>query len=210
MSRAKKTIAANEHFESSDSFRKRIASLPSTMQSGIKPLIKPVAKQIRQSYSDPTSVELSDVDFSVWSEGDKFKRNDSDEHSLEQELYLIEPLAWMDDCNDYGLVDLFHVKDESQCEVDEEVVNEIIRNKTKNKLYEIFLKQCRHLPPKNYSSGKGTSQTPSIAKTGKRDRSPEPGNDINRTFKTPRNGAMGGGDARTRLQSVDSGCVFKK
>ena len=60
----------------------------------------------------------------------------------------------MDDCNDYGLVDLFHVKDESQCEVDEEVVNEIIRNKTKNKLYEIFLKQCDTFHQRNTLGGK--------------------------------------------------------
>ena len=104
------------------------------MQGKIKPLIKPVvAKQRRQSYLNPTSVELSDVDFSVWSDGDRFKRNGSDEHSLEQELYWIEPLAWMDNCNDYGLVELFQIKDESQCDGDEEIVSEIIRKKTKNK-----------------------------------------------------------------------------
>ena len=88
LSRVKKTIAAHKHLESSDSVRKRTASLPLAMQGKIKPLIKPVvAKQRRQSYLNPTSVELSDVDFSVWSDGDRFKRNGSDEHSLEQELY---------------------------------------------------------------------------------------------------------------------------
>ena len=69
----------------------------------------------------------------------------------------------MDNCNDYGLVELFQVKDESQCDVDEEIVSEIIRKKTKNKLYSIFLKQCQHLRPKKYSSRRGTSLAPPIA-----------------------------------------------
>ena len=166
MTLARRTIAANETFDSTASYRSRIHSLPSV---GTKVVIKPLTFGKNLS----KSVSLSDVDYSTWKgEGDFEFTN----HNMFDDVFQD---FWVGDTGTYGLERLFaeippnEVFDGLEYGTDESEVERLIIKETKNKLYSIFLKQCSktNLTIKNYQH---RTRTGALITPGKRKASSQP------------------------------------
>ena len=159
---AREAIAANETLDSSDFFRKRINSLPAG--GSIGDLGKLKLKPAR-------SATLDEIDFSSWTSGEKF-----DESMNISPIGLNEVFIdyWIGDDGTYGLGDLFLNEEE----VVEREVEQLIEYKTKNKLYEIFIKMCpgRTTSARRRSNYQATTGGAGVLVTpGKRKFSPQPG-----------------------------------
>ena len=137
---ASKTVAANELFEAGENFRKRILSCPIIRGSFIRET--KMALNRSKSLSDISNI-LSPDEVSKWEQDDEFKRHQSDSSSLEQS-FKSNGVSDEQSLKSNGVSDEPKVvEDEFQEEdVDQQQLEEIIKEKTRNKLADIFLKQC--------------------------------------------------------------------
>ena len=179
---ARDSIAANETLDASDSYRRRINTYPvmgiSHRMDGS--ILRPARSHIEVSY--------------VRDDGEKFIS------SLTETRYRDD--LWVNENGTYGLEILFM----SQCDLEEKEIEDVILQKTKNKLYEIFLRVCPNKPISRPGrtlqrrigvvEGTGVLVTP-----GKRSLSPQPehhqGNPTKTACRTP-----GSSSSRCRANST--------
>ena len=162
---ASNSIAANEYFEASDMFRRRIRSMPGLGASQYKPVIAPAALNKSRSMGDVDLLRLNKRDMTFQASGKTFYIED-----------------WVVKEGTYGL-DVLFMDDNQALELETE---EIIRDRTKNKLFQIFIKACGNKIPKRRHAGKSMGV---LATPGKRKFSfslPEPSPSDEGTASTAR------------------------
>ena len=162
---ASNSIAANEYFEASDMFRRRIRSMPGLGASQYKPVIAPAALNKSRSMGDVDLLRLNKRDMTFQASGKTFYIED-----------------WVVKEGTYGF-DVLFMDDNEAIELETE---EIIRDRTKNKLFQIFIKACGNKIPKRRHAGKSVGV---LATPGKRKFSfslPEPSPSDEGTASTAR------------------------
>ena len=165
LSMAKNVITLNEHYDSADSFRRRILSLP-TRPRGIS---QSKFHSLNHSRSKSMSEELNreDIDAKDYIEEDGVR-------SVKVDVINDDPNEWWNSSDGYGITRLFEIscnimQDEEG--IDQDAVDEIIKQKTKNKLYEIFIQQCPGVPVRARATR--SNQAHIITSSGKRSLSQE-------------------------------------
>ena len=175
---ARNSIAANETLDSSDTYRRRINTCPDV---GFRQIVKKnVLKHARsyESHINCNNARGMDVEF-------------IDTQGVDTEFInglSKEGEYWIDDNGTFGLDTLFLDKEESE----ERQIEEIIVEKTKNKLYEIFVKTFANKPiirptrvPVRKGDGRGGTGGTGVPVTpGKRSLSPQPESHMGNPTKT--------------------------
>ena len=139
---ARQIVTANNHFEASDAYVTRM-NMGRCGDVDISEIID-AKKQVVDDHE-----HVDGVDISNWEKEDKFKKNDSDTRSVDQEdvsevkcqkfnsddqdLGLVDLFREGDDDDDFGLADLF--LEEEVCEAE---LDRILRRKNRNSLYDAF------------------------------------------------------------------------
>ena len=208
---ARNFIAANETLDSSDTYRRRINTYPSRGARQIvkKNILKHARSHIHVNiaqgmHAEFISAQGMDVEF-INSQG----MNAEFINGQKRDLELIINVEKVGRCEDiwannetFGLETLFLEKED----VEARQIDEIILEKTKNKLYEIFVRTCPNKPVSRPGrainrriggdGGTGVPVTP-----GKRRLSPQPeshmGNPTKTACSTP-----GAGHTRSRANST--------
>lgn len=135
--------------DSQDTFRKRLHSLPTEFVKRKNYILPPLDKR---SLSE--SALMDGICTQEWSCNDKFKQYDSDSRSLDQDQCedLVDnfiDVIYLGDLfdenslnmNNGGAIDI-QQNEFDEGDIDEVEVASIVRQKTRNKLYEIFVKAC--------------------------------------------------------------------
>ena len=183
---ANRVITANQHQESHNEFRRRMSSLPGYGELIARPKFD---KECTLSLSEDVFVSENGsweayVNVEGWTSADKFRRWESDSRSYEQDQLTMEDpyedVIYLGDLFDEEKeIDPFNEKNLNQ-----DIPNELIIQKTKNKLYQIFTMQCPNVKVKirgrNIHCGQTGTTTPQ-----KRKVAPTEELDTNRPVKTP-------------------------
>ena len=189
LARARMNVTAIEHGNSHESFRVRSLSLSHSVTGNI----------IKDSKMDKNI--SGSVGKLVFSDGvdEKYFIHASQEDSVKNDRCYLEP--WVIDYGTFGLESLF-IDDEEREDI---VVNDLVQDITKNKLYDIFIKTCTKPLPKYRAYNQKTKGVAGVLVTpGKRKTSFLP--DLVNTRPTKTACCQGDG-ARTRAQSV-VGCIL--
>ena len=185
---ASNSIAANEYFDSSEGFRRRVISMPSPGKLH-KPVIAASVLNKSRSVGEVNFLNIGDEnnlksrligEVNFLSIGDENNINKSrstgevnflsigDENDdlprlqAEKKIFLED---WVEVEGSYGL-DVMFLNEE---ELHEQETDEIIKERTKNKLFQIFIKCCGNKIPKRRCMGESVGV---LATPGKRKSSP--------------------------------------
>ena len=176
LQKARVLIAANELYESDESYRKRLNSLPERKSGEIK--ISTFCKKRSLSTS------FEGVDFTQWLSDDSIKDELHSEEKCVGDVTTISEHLWIDEDGTYGLECLFDGKLDLLREDIE--VEEIMLERTKNKLFEIFKKMC----PSKVGTAKSNvirrASAGVLVTPGKRKTSSQPGLTNDNPTKTAR------------------------